>query len=55
MTVLALSADAQGRGGSFGIGEGAEGFLPDPLPKALEDGGEDELDDEERRTARDGG
>lgn len=54
VTVLALSADAQGRGGSFGIGEGTEGFLPDPLPEALEDGGADELDDEERRTTRDG-
>ncbi|WP_017577764.1 copper transporter [Nocardiopsis kunsanensis] len=35
VTVLALSAHAQGRGGSFGIGEGTEGFLPDPLPEAL--------------------
>lgn len=56
VTVLALSADAQGRGGSFGIGEGAEGFLPDPLPEALEDGGDEhELDGEARRTTRDGG
>lgn len=56
VTVLALSADLQGRGGSFGIGEGTEGFLPDPLPEALgEGGGEHELDDEERRTIRDGG
>lgn len=56
VTVLALSADAQGGGGSFGIGEGTEGFLPDPLPEALEEGGgEDEPDGEARRATRDGG
>ncbi|MBE2999755.1 copper transporter [Nocardiopsis sp. HNM0947] len=56
VTVLALSAEVQGDGGSFGIGEGTQGFLPDPLPAALEDGGEvRDLDDEARRTARDGG
>ncbi|WP_017611392.1 copper transporter [Nocardiopsis xinjiangensis] len=55
VTVLALSAEAQGRGGSFGIGEGTEGFLPDPLPEVLQDEGGYELEDEEGRTARDGG
>lgn len=55
VTVLALSADAQGRGGSFGIGEDTEGFLPDPLPEALEDDADEyELDDKARRTTRDG-
>lgn len=55
VTVLALSADTQGRGGSFGIGEETEGFLPDPLPEALKGGDEHEPEDEAHRTARDGG
>ncbi|WP_017616461.1 copper transporter [Nocardiopsis salina] len=56
VTVLALSAEVQGDGGSFGIGQGTQGFLPDPLPAALEDGGEvRDIDDEARRTVRDGG
>lgn len=55
VTVLALSSEVQGDGGSFGIGQGTQGFLPDPLPVALEEGGEvRDLDDEARRTVRDG-
>ncbi|WP_046468483.1 copper transporter [Allosalinactinospora lopnorensis] len=33
-TVLVLAAATEGRSGSFGIGQAAEGFLPDPLPEA---------------------
>ncbi|WP_017593652.1 copper transporter [Nocardiopsis potens] len=41
--VLALAAAADGDTGHFGIGEGAESFVPDPLPasRASEEAGED--------------
>ncbi|WP_444960616.1 copper transporter [Nocardiopsis sp. M1B1] len=36
ITVLALAENLEEAGGAYGIGEGAAGFLPDPLPEPRE-------------------
>ncbi|WP_150254709.1 copper transporter [Nocardiopsis deserti] len=68
ITVLALAENLEEAGGAYGIGEGAGGFLPDPLPEPREtseesadsspeptgSGGEGGGTGEARRAARDG-
>ncbi|PDP87707.1 hypothetical protein CQJ94_10085 [Glycomyces fuscus] len=70
ITVLALAENLEEAGGAYGIGEGVEGFLPDPLPEPREtadessdpsqeptesgDGSGEGGADEVRRTTRDG-
>lgn len=36
VAVLALAEDIDGEGGAYGVGEGAHGFMPDPLPEPRE-------------------
>ncbi|WP_084468685.1 copper transporter [Nocardiopsis trehalosi] len=56
-TVLAVAAATESRAGDYGIGEGVDGFLPDPLPGVRESG----ADPQDRRSpphgdgAEDGG
>lgn len=37
ITALALAEDLEGEAGAYGVGEGVQGFLPDPLPEPRTD------------------
>lgn len=47
VTVLALASTADGTTGDYGVGAGADGFLPEPLPepRAADTGDSDDSDD----------
>lgn len=52
VAVLALAEDIGGDGGAYGVGEGARGFVPDPLPAPRASASPSPGTDEARRAAR---